>query len=555
MTENKAMRLFSRHRYWLGGTLLLSLLILGGYRLFAGGGRVSNEELVFHSVQAMDLPITITERGNLESQQNIEVICEVDDVRRDSINGTPIVWLIENGASVKKGDLLVELDSSPLQERVDGQIIDTERAKALEIQSLAQYENQITQNQTSEADAELRVKLAELELKMYVDKESGTYQLEVEQIKRTIDDVNNEILAAQANLELKGNQKLGIESLFKLGYAGKSELERSRFDFLQAESQYAAKMNRLRTQLSSLDKKETYEREMELLRLEGAMATMERNLQQAIRNNEAKLAQSKAAMESAKKSLKKELERLARYQDQLAKCKIYAPEDGMVAYAVSRYGEIREGVAVRQRQHLLSLPNLTHMQVKTSVHESVLDQIATGLPTTIRVDAGADVCYHGSVQSVAVLPDQTSWSSSDTKVYKTIVKIDEAVTQIKPGMTAVVDIHVDLLHDVIAIPIQAVVQAEGENWCYVESSGSIERRHVEVGLTDEKFVEIPAGLDIGERVVLNPMSISDEASIADSTRTLGPVPSAAPRSPSASPRQPVKAPAKKIAWGETAAAS
>jgi HlyD family secretion protein len=141
--------------------------------------------------------------------------------------------------------LLVEFDSSQHQERLDRQILLTERAKSERLQAQAKYDNQITQNETSEAEAELQVKLTELELLMFTDQEAGTHQLEVEEIKRLIDDTNSEILAAQANLELRNNDQLGIESLFKLGYAGKNELDRSRLDFLQAEGQFAAKMNRL----------------------------------------------------------------------------------------------------------------------------------------------------------------------------------------------------------------------------------------------------------------------------------------------------------------------
>jgi HlyD family secretion protein len=123
---------------------------------------------------------------------------------------------------------------------------------------------------------------------------------------------------------------------------------------------------------------------MEMLRLQGKLETTRRKLEQTKHNNEALLAQTRAALDAANQALAKEEERLERYRDQLTKCQIYAPQDGMVAYAVSssRYSreEIREGVAVRQRQRLLTLPNLSKMQVKTAVHESVVDQIRPGLP-------------------------------------------------------------------------------------------------------------------------------------------------------------------------------
>src|SRR5690606_12772589 len=126
------------------------------------------------------------------------------------------------------------------------------------------------------------------------------------------------------------------------------------------------------------------------------------------RDNEAKLAQAKAAMDSANESLKKQEELLARYRDYVDKCKIYAPQDGMVAYATGeswRREEIREGAAIRPRQVIMTLPNLENMQVKTAVHESVLDKIHKGLKTTIKVDAFPDRTYSGTVDTVAVLPD------------------------------------------------------------------------------------------------------------------------------------------------------
>ncbi len=476
---------------------------------WSSGGSVDTTNLVFQVVERGELEITVIERGNLESQSNLEVICEVDDVRRDGINGTPLIWVIENGMEVKKGDLLVELDSAPIQERLDEQILETEQARERYMLAQSAYDNQVTQNETNEAEAELKVRLAELELDMFRDEENGTHKLEVEAIKRLIDDLNNEILAAQASLELKKNDKQGIETLFRLGYAGKSELDKARLDFLQAESQYAAKINRLRTQLSALKKKETYERDMQLLQLDGRLNTAKRGLAQVIRNNEARLTQAKASLEARKELLHKEQELLARYQDQLQKCKIYAPQDGMVAYASSRNETIRPGLAVRARQHILSLPDLSKMQVSTSIHESVLDQVSPGLKATVRVDAFPENVYEGTVKQVAVLPDQTGWYNADTKAYTTTIVIDQDVENLKPGMTAVVEIHVQHLHDVVTVPVQAVVPEGKRTYCYVKADdGKIERREVKVGPTNDRIVQVLSGVKEGEQVVLNPSALA-----------------------------------------------
>ncbi|MEL7267718.1 MAG: efflux RND transporter periplasmic adaptor subunit, partial [Planctomycetota bacterium] len=398
-------------------------------------GSVAITRGVWEDVRLGDLPVTVITRGNLESQDDVPVYCGVEDVQRDGINGTPILWIIANGSSVKKGDLLVELESTPMREALDEQTLETEEARSMLIQAKANYDNQIVQNETTEADAKLKVKLSQLELDMFIDEENGSYRLEVEEIRRQIDDVNNEILSSQASMELKRDDAAGVQQLFKLGYAGKNELRRSELAYLQAEGQYAAKINKLETNLASLRKKENYERRMQMMKLEGALKTAERSAEQVKVNNQAKLAQMNAILRARTEQLKKEEERLTRYQTQLKACKVFAPQDGMVAYAVGRTGPIEEGIPVRFRQHMLSLPALNKMQVRTSVHESVLDQMQPGLVVSVGVDAFPDRRYTGLVQSVAVLPDQSGFLGRDTKVYETVITIDGEVESLKPGMT------------------------------------------------------------------------------------------------------------------------
>ena len=153
------------------------------------------------------------------------------------------------------------------------------------------------------------------------------------------------------------------------------------------------------------------------------------------------------------------------------------------------------------------------------MHESVLDQVKPGLPAVIRVDAFADRTYKGTVKSVAVLPDQGGWLASDTKVYKTIVTIDEEVTQLKPGMTAVVEIDIEQLTQVLTVPIQAIVQRADKNWCYIQVNNQLEKREIKLGKTNDKFVEIKQGLQDGDVVVLNPMSLVDEQNAMASGKT------------------------------------
>ena len=105
----------------------------------------------------------------------------------------------------------------------------------------------------------------------------------------------------------------------------------------------------------------------------------------------------------------------------------------MVVYAQNEdSGDvIAEGATVRQRQELLSLPNLAKMQIRTRIHEAVLDQIRIGLQVTVRVDAFPNRTYQGVVSEVAVVPSQNSNTSA--KTYDCVVRIPDEVDQLKPG--------------------------------------------------------------------------------------------------------------------------
>jgi RND family efflux transporter MFP subunit len=225
------------------------------------------------------------------------------------------------------------------------------------------------------------------------------------------------------------------------------------------------------------------------------------------------LAQAEAAKHAADRALFKEEERQNKYKTQLARCRVVAPHAGMVVHSTERtpWGRIvGEGELAVERMKILTLPDLTSMQVKTTVHESMLDQVREGLPATVMVDAFPDREYSGTIRSVGVVPAQSSgYTNPDVKVYDTVVTINEKVQQLKPGMTAVVDIHVDRLEDVLCVPVQAVVQVEDETWCFVEGPDGVERRAVSLGRTNDKFVQICEGVEEGERVVLNPMALEE----------------------------------------------
>lgn len=497
-------------------TLVRALLTIGAIALlFVGISTIVNDlggadsSFVLYTVQRGELPIVVTESGNLESQKKTKLVCEVETVsfeRGGSSSGTQILSIVPDGTFVAADELLVELDSAPLRDRLDTQTLATEKALLDQVQATVKYKNQITQNETLLEEAKLLVKLAKLALEQFEDESGGTFQLSLQDTELAIQQAQAERLIAATDLR-------GFEELYKLGYKSKGDLAGAQLKALGAD-------RKLARELSDRKMKVEYEYLKTKLELEGKLATANRSLLQVERDNTAQLQQALAARDAADRSLKKEQERLKKYTAQLDKCKIYAPHNGMVTYAMesrwSSQSNISEGAIIRQRQEIITLPDLSRMQVKTSVHETVQDQIKPGLSVTVKVEAVGNKTFRGTVKSVGVLPERGNYFNSDIKVYTTIVTIDEEVDDLKPGMTAVADIHVDLLKDVLTVPVQAIAQVGEDSWCYVSVGSNVERRPVEVGQTNDKFVEIKSGLTAGEQVVLNTDAITDESRDSES---------------------------------------
>lgn len=497
-----------RRRVWLlVGILGLSATVLA-IQSFSGGLGASREKLQLHSVQRGDLVLNVIERGSVESQSREKIVNRVDDFgegRRS--RGTPILFVVPNGTRVKKGDLLVELDVTGHQERLDVQTLATQEAESENIQAQAQLENQVTQNETNLAEAELALELAKLALEQFEDESGGTFQIQVQDVELAIQE-------AQASRMIEETNLAGVEKLYSLGYRSQGELAQARLSSMRAEQRLAGAIAKKKELVA-------YEYQKSKLQLTGQVASAKRSLTQVERDNKAILTQVKALADAAERGLKKEKERLARYEKQVEKGKIYAPADGMAAYGSNHgkwyYDEIRVGATIRPRQEILSIPDLKRMQVRLFVHESVLDKVTTSLKAVITAEAVPGQSYTAMVKSVAVLADQGRLAASGTKVYETVVEIDDEVFDLKPGMSAKVVIGVAVLENVISVPVQAIVQRGKNTWCFARINGKLERHAVELGMTNDKFVEVKTGIPEGAEVVLNPDAILEDKDGDDQT--------------------------------------
>jgi HlyD family secretion protein len=414
----------------------------------------TNTDVITYVVRSGPLPITVVERGSLESSKNRDAFCLVE-------GQTTIISIKPEGTEVKKGEIVCELDSASLKDQAVNQKITTESAKA------------------NLDNARLTREVAQIAVTEYVE---GIFI----QDQAT---ANGEIKLAESDLSRSEDRLEWATRMFLKGYVSTAAkiseeltLKKARFTLEQAQS-------KLKVLLDYTKAKTIKELESEV---------------EKAKSDEL----AKKATWELEVSKEKKLERM------IKNCMIEAPSDGLVVYANdpsrnfgSTQPQIEEGATVRERQKIFSLPDISQMQVNTKVHESQIDNVKAGMKARIRVDAFSDQVLTGTVKEVAPLPDPSSFFSSDIKVYTTKVIIDQPLSGLRPGMTAQVEILVDRRENVLTVPVLAILEFNGKAHITKKMSDSFVQSEVEVLASNEKFVQIDKGLKEGDIVVLNPMSL------------------------------------------------
>lgn len=305
----------------------------------------------------------------------------------------------------------------------------------------------------------------------------------------------------QAKVQLEGTKRL-----FEKGFVTKIDMEKD---------EIANENSRLKVQTAETARdlflKYEFPRTAEEDLSKDAEAV--RELTRARKAAVSKLAQAEAKLKSAQGQYNIQSRQKKELYEQLDKCTIKAQRPGLVVYGGSRedvfyYGgeeRIREGATVRERQSIITIPDLSKMSVRVKVHESYIKKVKKGQKARITVDAYADKVLDGEVTQVGVLPDsQNMWMNPDLKVYLTTVTIQGTNDWLKPGMSSKVEIFVNRLSDVVYVPVQAVSPADGKQVCYLANGRNPERREVEVGEFNDEFIEIKKGLREGDKVLLRP---------------------------------------------------
>ena len=471
-------------------------LVLLGIVAWRGFGKNSAEQFLYYPVKRSDFMISIVEGGTLKAVHEVTVRSEMEGQAR-------ILSIVAEGTVVKKGDLLVELDSSDLRDRIAGQEVTFQSAQFAFIQAKEALSIQKSLIESNIKDAELKLEFAKSDLEKY--KEGDWPQTEKTALTK--------ITIASEELNRAKERYDYTVILQKKGYATKSELDTDAL---------AVKRNEITTEAAREDLRllQKYDYPKRVRLLESNVEQAEKELERLKLRSAAQISQYEADLRTRQTTLDLQESRLNQLKEQLAVTRITAPQDGLVIYASSSYQGnvlIEEGAIIRQKQDIIKLPDTSSMMVEIRVHESHVQKIKPGLAAFVSIDALPDQQFRGYVRKVAVLPDSSSrFYNPNLKVYATEILIDDEIPDLKPGISGRAEVVITNLVNVLTIPIQAVTTVKGQQVCYIETSAGSRPVPVEVGLYNDRLIEIKSGLKEGDRVLLSPLSSSDGISLSGS---------------------------------------
>jgi len=214
---------------------------------------------------------------------------------------------------------------------------------------------------------------------------------------------------------------------------------------------------------------------------------------------------ARAGVAAAQARIKVAQATLANTRASLEYSYIRSPFDGVVTTKYAEVGEVVApfGAAANARAAVVTMADLNSLMVEVDVSESNLDKVKVGQPGEISLDAIPDRRFAGEVHMIVPTADRTK------ATVLTKVKFLEADDRILPEMSAKVAFLSQPLDPAarqprLIIPKGALVTRNGRAFSFLVAGRRVKLVSVSPGLTMNDLVEITAGLQEGDRVVLNP---------------------------------------------------
>lgn len=415
-----------------------------------------------------------------------------------------VVSAIEPGAQVKKGDVLLKLDT----ERIDKYIRDMEADQRL---------------------AELAMKQMEVELSA-LEKTTPLDLAAADRSKKTTDEDwkrFNEIDKPFAEESVKMNNK-SQHQMLEYAQEELKQLEkmyRSK-DLTEETEEIILKRQRNEVEFYSFIVKQADVRKDQFFafdlprrieRIKDEVARVALAWDKARITLPMQLEKTKLAFEKAKYERTRSTERLANIKADRDLFVVKAPADGIVYYgrcsqgqfasASSLLSRLQKGGMIQPDEVIMTIVQPRPLFVRASADEKECQQISAGMKCKIVPTAAPDTKLNGKIERVATTP--TSPGSFDVRV-----SVDVGDAKVYPGMNCTVKLTPYLREDAIAVPSGCVFSDDLDEdklhvYVFRADSSKFEKKSVTVGKKAGGKTEIVSGLGAGDEIALSKPEAKD----------------------------------------------
>jgi HlyD family secretion protein len=455
------------------------------------------------------LKSTVTAPGEIRPVQYINLTSEVQ--------GRIVEIFVKEGDPVEQGQQVVKLDPTQLESSTEGQLAAYQAA----LSDTQVQRSQITaaQNQLAQAQQGLNASQASVDTALQA----------VATARQNVVTAQTDVDRAQVDLNAATRELKRNEELLESGVISKQAYDQAKD--LVASNQAALRNAQARLQAQRLAINEAEARVKEA--------------RARVREQEVSVKDARRGVQTASYSADASADRaqqqaasLRAQRDQRDKTLQLAPISGIIAEIPSKVGTF--ATANLSSTPLLTIADMSSVNLEVKVDETEIDKVEVGQEATIKVDTFGEKELVGRVSQktpLAVGKSQTSGGLStninvqEAKEFRVVIELTDLPEEIKsglrPGMSATAVINTKTVENVVAVPIQAVIEkkpdaspsptVEGDvppaetaekpktvKGVFVLEGNKVKFVEVETGITGESDIQIISGLSEGAEVITGP---------------------------------------------------
>ncbi|UCD74540.1 MAG: HlyD family efflux transporter periplasmic adaptor subunit [Phycisphaerales bacterium] len=467
------------------------LVVTGFLWMTRGGGEENNGNgrPDLFTVKRGSFDITVPASGELAALNQTEI-------RNRLESRATITYIVEEGATVRKGDVLIRINDEEMSNRVKDAEDSVNTAENSLITAQSNMDLKKDAHESEMDKARLEVELAELALSAWRDGDDVSQRQKLDL----------DIETAEINYERLEKRYQDSGRLNEQGFISDDEYKRDEISMIEAKA-------RLDQAKLAKEVYVNYQFKQDKARYESDVEQAKDELNRLKQRQATEIGSLQSEVDSRQYHFNRRKDRLDEYKQQLAYCTITAPSDGMVVYATSmesgghRRGGNEEppqiGTELRTNEAVIYLPDMSRLIAAVKVNEALSGQIQPGQQATIISDALPDAILSGEVLNISVLAESGGWFDRDRRDYTVRILLSNGHDLgLKPSMRCKADIHIGRVESTLFIPIQAVFRNGPIAFVYVPQGSSYAQRQITVGQASELYVEVLEGLEAGETVLL-----------------------------------------------------